>query len=158
MTKLRSIIAAGAIALTTAGCLGSTGYGPKQTVGGLGGAALGGFLGSQFGSGTGKLAFTAAGAVLGGLAGSEIGRALDDNDRRQAARANQLARAAPIGQTITWNNPDSGNYGSVTPTRDGTHSSGAYCREFQQSMTVGGRTQNGYGTACRQPDGSWEIL
>lgn len=156
--KFRNIIAAGAIALTTAGCLGSTGIGTKQAVGGLGGAALGGFLGSQFGSGTGQLAFTAAGAVLGGLAGSEIGRSLDDNDRREAARANQLAQGAPIGETIAWNNPNSGNYGSVTPTRDGVSSSGSYCREFQQSVTVGGRTEAGYGTACRQPDGSWEIL
>ena len=156
--KLRTLIAAGAIALTTAGCLGSTGIGTKQAVGGLGGAALGGFVGSQFGDGTGQLAFTAAGAVLGALAGSEIGRALDENDRREAARANQLARAAPIGRSITWNNPDSGNYGSVTPTRDGIDSSGSYCREFQQSVTVGGRTQAGYGTACRQPDGSWEIV
>ena len=155
--KVRTLIAAGAIALTTAGCLGSTGIGTKQAVGGLGGAALGGFLGSQFGSGTGQLAFTAAGAVLGGLAGSEIGRSLDENDRREAARANQLAQRAPIGQTIAWNNPDSGNYGSVTPTRDGTTSSGAYCREFQQTVTVGGRAQSGYGTACRQPDGSWEV-
>jgi hypothetical protein len=32
-----------------------------------------------------------------------------------------------------------------------------YCREFQQSVTIGGVTQQGYGTACLQPDGSWEI-
>ncbi len=98
------------------------------------------------------------GAVLGGLLGSEVGRSLDSADRLQATRANQLAQSAPIGQTVTWNNPDSGNYGAVTPTRDGVSSAGNYCREFQQSITVGGRTQAGYGTACHQADGSWELL
>lgn len=32
-----------------------------------------------------------------------------------------------------------------------------YCREYTQTFTVGGETQKGYGTACLQPDGSWEI-
>lgn len=154
--KLRTVIAASAIALLTTGCLGNTG--PKQAFGGLGGAALGGFLGSQLGKGTGQLALTAAGAVIGGLVGSEVGRSLDSADRLQAAQASQLAQSAPIGQSITWNNPDSGNYGSVTPTRDGISSAGSYCREYQQRITVGGRTQSGYGTACRQADGSWELL
>ena len=32
-----------------------------------------------------------------------------------------------------------------------------YCREYTQSFTIGKQTQTGYGTACLQPDGSWEI-
>lgn len=32
-----------------------------------------------------------------------------------------------------------------------------YCREYTQHFNVGGRIQEGYGTACMQPDGSWEI-
>lgn len=32
-----------------------------------------------------------------------------------------------------------------------------YCREFTQTFTIGNKTQKGYGTACLQPDGSWEI-
>jgi hypothetical protein len=34
----------------------------------------------------------------------------------------------------------------------------AECREFQQTITVGGQTQEAYGTACRQSDGSWKIV
>ena len=30
-----------------------------------------------------------------------------------------------------------------------------YCREYQRNVTIGGRVQNMYGTACLQPDGSW---
>jgi surface antigen len=35
---------------------------------------------------------------------------------------------------------------------------GTYCREYQQEITVGGKEQQSYGTACRQPDGTWKIL
>jgi len=32
------------------------------------------------------------------------------------------------------------------------------CREFQQTVIVGGQPQQGYGTTCQQPDGSWQIV
>jgi hypothetical protein len=32
-----------------------------------------------------------------------------------------------------------------------------YCREYTQSVTIGGQTQTGVGTACLQADGAWEI-
>ena len=153
--KSKTVIAAMMIALLSTAC---AGQGEKQTVGTLGGAALGGLLGSQFGSGTGKLAATGAGVFIGALIGSEIGRSMDDVDRMKANRAINAAHSAPVGETITWNNPDSGHSGTVTPIRDGTSSSGSYCREFQQTVTIGGKTEEAYGTACRQPDGSWQIV
>ena len=151
------IAAAIAIAIAVAGCEQNP-YGPKQTVGGLTGGALGGLLGAQFGSGTGRLATTGAGVFIGALIGSEIGRSMDDVDQMRANDAVVRAHNAPIGQTITWNNPQSGNYGSVTPVRDGTSAAGAYCREFQQSITVDGQRGQGTGIACRQPDGTWRIV
>lgn len=33
-----------------------------------------------------------------------------------------------------------------------------YCREYTKTIWVGGVRQEGYGTACYQPDGSWEIV
>jgi surface antigen len=131
---------------------------PKATVGAVGGAVLGGVLGSKVGGGSGQLWATGAGAVLGGLLGREIGASLDRADMAYANQANLAAQTAPIGQTITWANPESGNSGVVTPTREGRSAAGAYCREFQQEITVGGRTERGYGTACQRPDGSWEIV
>ncbi len=155
--RYKGIAVATAIALAVAGCA-ESGYGPKQTFGGLTGAALGGLLGAQFGSGDEQLAWTGAGVFIGALVGSEIGRSMDEVDRMRANEAVVRSQSAPIGETITWNNPESGNYGSVTPVRDGTSASGAYCREFQHSITVGGRKERGYGIACQQPDGTWRIV
>ncbi|MGB5177274.1 MAG: hypothetical protein WBP44_00955 [Gammaproteobacteria bacterium] len=46
----------------------------------------------------------------------------------------------------------------MTATREGTSSSGRYCREFQHEITIGGKGEQGYGIACRQPDGNWEVV
>lgn len=134
------------------------GMGTKQAVGTGGGAILGGLAGSQIGSGSGRLWATGAGVLLGGLLGSEIGSSLDRADQAYAQQANQRAYTAPVGETIRWNNPDTGNYGTITPVRDGRTQSGGYCREYQQTIYVGGKQQSGYGTACQQPDGSWKVV
>ena len=155
--RLKTVLAATLIALMTAACAQNGQYGTKQTVGALGGAAAGGLLGAQFGHGSGKLAATAAGVLIGALIGSEIGRSMDEVDRMKAQQAYNQAATAPIGQTIAWDNPNTGNYGTVVPIREGTKNTGEYCREFQQTVVIGGRQEDAYGTACRRPDGSWEI-
>jgi len=151
------VMTAAVLALSLAAC--ESMGGPKQTggtiLGGIGGAAIG----SQFGKGTGQVVGVAAGTLLGALLGSEVGRSLDKADLAYADRANAQAQSAPIGQPIRWNNPQSGNSGTVTPVRDGTDTAtGAYCREFQQTVSIGGKTQQAYGTACRQPDGTWKVI
>lgn len=140
------------------GCESMQNGGTKQTVGTGAGAVLGGVLGSKIGKGNGQLWATGAGALLGALLGSEIGKSLDKADLAYAKGATQQAHAAPIGETISWNNPESGNHGTVTPKRDGYSSTGRYCREYQQTVFVGGKEETAYGQACQQPDGSWEIV
>ena len=68
------------------------------------------------------------------------------------------AYAAPMNETIIWNNPNNGHSGTITPVRDGRRGGGEYCREFQSEINVGGQREKGYGTACQQPDGSWKIV
>lgn len=41
---------------------------------------------------------------------------------------------------------------------DYTDSEGRTCREFRRTVTIGGRPQPAYGTACRESDGSWHIV
>jgi surface antigen len=141
-----------------AGCESINNSGTKQKVGAAGGAVLGGILGSKVGGGSGQLWATGIGVLIGGLVGSEVGRSLDKADIAYANRANTQAHSAPIGETISWNNPESGNSGTVTPVRDGQSENGRYCREYQQTIYVGGQQETGYGIACEQPDGSWQIV
>jgi len=134
------------------------GQGPKQSGGTLLGAAAGGLIGSKFGSGKGKLFGTAIGVLAGAWMGGEIGKSLDAADRAAMQRSTQHAmEKSKTGSRTKWNNPDSGNRGSITPTKTYQTASGQYCREYQQTVTVGGRTQEAYGRACRQPDGTWRI-
>ena len=133
-------------------------YGPKQTGGTLLGGIGGAVAGAQFGKGSGQLAATALGTLLGAFIGSEVGKSLDRADQQYAMQAENRAHAAPIGQSITWSNPGSGNAGSYTPTRDGYDQGGNYCREYQSTVTIQGQTEQAYGRACRQPDGSWKVV
>lgn len=137
---------------------GFMGMGQKESVGTLAGAAGGAAIGSRFGGGGGKVAMTAVGTLLGAYLGNQVGSSLDRADQAAAGNAFNQAYAAPVGQTINWNNPNSGNSGAITTTRDGYSSAGYYCREFQQTIKVGGKSQQAYGTACQQPDGTWQIV
>lgn len=112
---------------------------------------------SHLGGGAGAVAGGDAGTVLGAFAGREIGAALDAVDQSLAGQAAQRAYGAPVGERITWRNPQSGNSGTIVPLRDGYIPTGAFCREFQQILSVGNQTEQAFSTACRQPNGAWKI-
>lgn len=156
--KKFGLIVMSVAALSLGACESIQNAGTKESVGGVSGAVLGGLAGSKIGDGSGQLWATGAGALIGALVGSEIGKSLDKADMAYANKATTRAHGTSIGDTITWNNPESGNSGSVTPVRDGYSSAGRYCREYQQTIIVGGQEQSAYGTACQSPDGSWEIV
>ena len=139
-------------------CQATQGRGNKELIGAGSGAIIGGVLASNIGGGSGQLWATGAGVLLGAVVGSEIGKSLDRADRVYLGQANQRAQTAPIGETVSWSNPDSGNYGNVTPVREGTSNAGRYCREFEQTIFVAGRQETGIGTACQNPDGTWEVM
>ena len=62
----------------------------------------------------------------------------------------------PTGVATAWRDPDGTVSGQVTPTRTYQIAGGQYCREYQQTVVIDGQTQQAYGRACRQPDGSWQ--
>jgi surface antigen len=125
-------------------------------LGGLGGAVVGGLLGSTIGGGSGKTIATIGGALAGGLIGNNLMSQLNCQD--QGYLGNSTERSLDTGQPVSWKNPDSGTYGTVTPTRTYNSDLCQYCREYQQTVYIDGKPQKGYGTACRQPDGSWKIV
>jgi|SRR5690606_6680880 len=131
---------------------------PKQTAGTVLGAIGGGLLGAQVGDGAGQLAATAAGTLIGAWIGGEVGKSLDRADRLYAQQATYTAlEHNPTGTASTWRNPDTGNFGTVTPTR--TYKTAERdCRDFEQTVVVDGQQETVIGTACREPDGTWRVL
>ncbi len=155
---MKNIIATmAAAALLLAGCSDFNDMGNKQMIGGGTGAVLGGLAGAQFGKGTGQLVGVGVGALLGTLVGSSIGKSLDKADLMYAQQAQNHAYTAPIGETVNWNNPQSGHSGTITPVRDGRSTNGRYCREYTQTIYVDGRQETGKGTACQNSDGTWQV-
>ena len=140
------------IAVGASACTGPS----NSTLGGLAGGAAGAAIGSQFGSGTGQLFAVAGGTLLGALLGSQIGAYMDEQDRMQAQQATQQALVAPVGQPVAWSNPDTGNRGTVVSQPASTSYAGRYCRDYVQTVFIDGRQETLRGTACQNPDGTWE--
>jgi surface antigen len=156
--SLRCIAAALLIAFPTVSCTSlaeTTRENPKAVLGSLGGAVAGAGIAAIAGGSTGWIV---AAGLAGGLLGGAIGKRLDNKDKQMAAEAAARAfESNRTGQAATWKNPDSGHSGTVTPTKTYQAANGQYCREYRQEIVVGGEKQQAYGTACRQPDGSWQI-
>ena len=154
--RATSAALAAALVVASAACTGPYAPGPKTQVGAAAGAAAGGLIGAAAG---GEAEGIIAGVLLGGLLGGALGNALDNVDREYAQKNAYFGlENTPSGTTSEWVNPDSGHSGSFTPVRTWKDAEGDYCREFQQSISVGGKTERAYGTACRQPDGTWRIV
>ena len=117
---------------------------------GLVGGVGGGVIGAQVGKGHGRTAAIITGALLGGAVGSQYTYTDQVCTRR-------VFETAEVGRPLYWDNPDTGYQYTVTPVRD-YRTDGRYCREYTATARVGGRLQETYGTACYQPDGSWEII
>lgn len=162
--KTKPILALALTAVMVTACQQPGGYNSssslnKQDVGTVLGGVAGGVAGYQFGGGAGKAAATIGGSLLGAYLGREIGASLDRADLAYYNQTSQKAmETAQAGQSLPWKNPETGNSGTITPSNYYQTASGQYCREYQQTITVGGKSQQGHGTACRQPDGSWQIV
>lgn len=125
----------------------------REIIGQVLGGGLGAIAGSQIGSGSGRLAAVAAGTIIGVLIGGDVGLQMDRTD---ALCVDQVLENAPDGESIAWNSGRQ-DY-TVTPINSLAGDDGRYCREYTAQSTVGGRPVETYGTACRQPDGAWELV
>jgi surface antigen len=140
-----------AATVTTTGC--ATYQGEQEQAGMVIGGILGGVLGSEVGGGHGRTAAIIAGTLAGAAIGGAIGQNMDANDRHRTAQTLETVRT---GVPSRWHNPDTGNHYAVTPTRTYETTTGP-CREYTVDAMIGGRNEEVYGTACRQPDGSWRV-
>jgi surface antigen len=114
----------------------------------LGGVG-GGVLGHQFGGGSGNTVATIAGTLIGASIGGSYTSGQECYE--------QVFETAAVGAPIRFESNEANYSYTLTPTRN-YENDGRYCREYQATATVGGRYQETYGTACRQPDGQWEVV
>jgi surface antigen len=91
--------------------------------------------------------------------GRELGKSIDrgDFDKSEEVAQGSMDNNSD-GETSTWNNPDSGNSGTITPQTTYKDDDGKDCRDFESTITVDGKTEVAHGRACRQPDGSWKVV
>ncbi|SFD21035.1 hypothetical protein [Pseudoalteromonas denitrificans] len=81
---------------------------------------------------------------------------LNEHTQREHEAAQIKATTAKVGEEIKWHSESSN--GSVVTTKEGVNNAGLTCREFQQTITISGDTEQAFGTACLQADGSWKIV
>lgn len=141
----------GVLAVTAVLAAGCSTPPTQQETGMVIGGILGGVVGSQVGHGSGRTAATIVGTVVGAMVGGAVGRSMDETDRIRTAQTLETVRTGVPSQ---WRNPDTGHQYTVVPTKTYDSASGP-CREYTIDAMIGGRPEKVYGTACRQPDGSW---
>jgi surface antigen len=139
-----------ALALVLPGC---ATQGPREESGMVIGGMLGGLLGAQVGDHHHRPVAIIAGTLIGASIGGSIGYYMDETDRLRAGETLETVRT---GVSSSWRNPDTGSQYQFTPTRTYETSHGP-CREYTMKAFIGGKREEVYGTACRQPDGSWRI-
>ena len=109
-----------------------------------------------------RLLLTVIVALLLGISAAQAqyyGESLGETEQLAVANTFQYAlENNQSGAVATWNNPDSTHSGSTVPLRTFQTTEGLHCREYQQFILIGGNEEQGFGTACRQLDGSWRIV
>ena len=127
----------------------------NQDVGTVGGAVAGGLLGSTIGGGSGQMVAIAAGTLAGAYLGGAIGKSMDEQDRM---KVNSALENNNVGQPAYWHNDKTDTSYKITPVKNVRVKGNKYCREYRTTADIAGKQQQMYGTACRQPDGSWKAI
>ncbi len=154
VTLVVSLAGAGALA----GCQTierETGLNTSTQTGAAGGAAVGGIIAALASA---NPAWIAASVILGGVTGGALGNYLGEKDAKQYAQHHyQALDNLSAGQTSSWRDPQTGNYGSTTVHRTFTASDGALCKNFTESMHTSAKDVKETATACKASNGEWKV-
>jgi len=126
----------------------------EQQAGQIAGGVAGAAAGSAIGEGSGRTIATVAGALIGSVIGERLGaRAERDDYQRTAA----VLESNEDYETTEWENPRTDNEFAVTPVNS-WREDGRPCREFRFRVDTPRGTDTRIRTACKQPDGTWQVL
>jgi surface antigen len=113
------------------------------------------------------LAASLVALVVGGITGHYLTDSLapapaplasNGDDSKRLGAFVQSLESEVSGTPVAWKNPQSGNEGTLTPTRTFQAQNGQYCREYEEVRIIGGRQQTEGGIACREQDsGEWRV-
>lgn len=122
------------------------------------GALAGGLLGNAISRGPQRGAGTAVGAIFGGLVGASVGRNLDCEQRSYAYDASYRGfEAGRPHARYDWRDPRGDAYGYMQ-VGDYYQDRGRRCATYTQQIWVHGRPETATGRACRQGDGTWQMI
>lgn len=119
------------------------------------GGATGAAIGSQIGRGNGNTAAIIGGTILGVIVGGNIGQSMDRVDQ---GCVGQILEHASDGRSIAWTDTNNGGRYRVTPDKPYQTSQGQYCRKYLTTAVIDGYDRQIYSTACRQPNGTWQMV
>lgn len=130
--------------------------GPKETMGTVGGALLGGVFGSMIGgNAAGHIVGGIAGAAIGGFIGNRFGASLDEQDRIALAQATK--RAMTSGGRSSFSNRNTGVRGTARVTGTSKNLVGQTCRTVEQEVVLkDGSVSRDTVTGCKGPNG-WSV-
>ena len=154
MKKYQKFLAIGLISMSLLGCANMT----REESGNVIGALIGGALAYELGKdSSNKEIWVATGIIGGAIAGGHYAVLTEPSQRMNATNMHTTLESIPDNAQTKWINPNTNESGTMTVVRT-NNNNGTPCREFTQTIYVGGKAVQGYGTACRQADGSWKII
>lgn len=71
---------------------------------------------------------------------------------------NQVLELEPTGAVTAWENPETGNVGTIMPIDTYFREDRTPCRVYERTFFVGTSVSVVTGTACREPNGAWRVL
>jgi len=74
------------------------------------------------------------------------------------AKVSETLETAPTDMAVTWQNPETGNHGTITVTRTFFLSDGSPCRDYTRTTLQRDRPMiTETGTGCREDNGAWTL-
>ena len=156
---MRSILYAGALAVSLSGFQVLTDRDNQTAAATIVGAGAGILLASElYGTGTGGAIAMLGFGTLGAAGGYYLAQQLLPQEQQAMSyAAYRSLQSTPVGETVNWQDPDTGNSGTFTPLRAYVDNQRRPCRELRTTLSVGPETSKGRTTVCRISDTAWRV-